>query len=83
MTIAAASGGPQLTHLTKERAQAPKRRPPRKFKPMDEDDVRAMFTVLHTYSVCVCTYIHTYMGACVLSIGSHRVFDYRLIKTIY
>ena len=39
----AASGGPQLTHLTKERVQVPKRRPPRKFKPMDEDDVCIMF----------------------------------------
>ena len=40
VTTAAATGGPQLTHLTKERVQAPKkRRPPRKFKPMDEDDV--------------------------------------------
>lgn len=74
VTTAAASGGPQLTHLTKERAQVPKRRPPRKFKPMDEDDVCIVFTIV---IVCCVISICVFMFMCVLlyvvCVGIHNI----------
>jgi len=57
----AASEGPQLVHLTKSRAPGPARkRPPRRYKPMDEDDVGVHTRSLYAHDVwnrIVC--IHT------------------------
>ena len=74
VTTAAASGGPQLTHLTKERAQVPKRRPPRKFKPMDEDDVCIVFTIVIVCCViCICVFMFMCVLLYVVCIGIHNI----------